>query len=222
MKRVIILGAGNSINELIANDLWERVKENDIWSCNYCYRTMPYLPQRQMWVDVDFWKANVEEMQKLHQQGVQLVSRNHHAWRNRSEIKVYGSTRLQNEYYGKHSIEKNTIFYGQMGLTGFFALSLAVAEDYKEIFLLGFDFGTSSLNDKTTHYYRGQIQITQDHSGVGHPDVYRNEHGVISAVQDFAVYLKETDVKIYNVSMNSNINYFEKIDGQTFFEKIKQ
>ena len=60
-------------------------------------------------------------------------------------------------------------------------------------------------------------------TGVMHPEVYRMPNNTVkqSEVEDFKVYLNEKDIKIFNVSPDSNIPYFEKVDYNTFFERLK-
>lgn len=185
---------------------------------------MPYLPQKEIWVDKHFFIRNVVELQKLHEKGVELVSKVHaRIYDNRPEIKKYNSTRLSEKYWGKQAIEKNEIYYGRMGLVGLFAISLAIAMNYTKIILLGFDFGSLNKDDKYTHFYQTKIpNIDTLSSGVGRPLVYFRPDGKIkNEVEDFKIYLNEKDVKILNVSPNSNISYFDKIGYNQLWEELK-
>jgi hypothetical protein len=190
MTRVILLGGGASLKEGIQKDLWNKISKETVWSCNYAYRTMPYLPSKQIWVDISFYKNNIEEMQKLWEQKVPLVTRAHKSYAGITEhITQYNSTRVATQYYGKEAITKNLIYYGRMGLSGMFALSLAVAEGYDEIYLLGYDFGNVSLQNKQTHFYQDELKHVYS-TGVGRPEVYRMSNNTVKRkVEDFKVYL---------------------------------
>jgi hypothetical protein len=90
---------------------------------------------------------------------------------------------------------------------------------YKKIYLLGYDFGTSSTSDTNTHFYQDFLSVPS--SGVRNPGVYRqNNNHVKKEVNDFNYYHQFKGVTIYNVSTQSNINSFVKISYQTFFEYL--
>jgi len=211
-QRVIVVGGGDSIRKGIQKGLWEKIKGEEIWSCNYAFMSMPYLPQKEIWVDVKFWKDNCDKLQELFKQGVEMVSRVHNTWKTVEGIDTYLSTRE-----ASHANE-NTIFYGRMGLSGAFALGKAVKDKWAEIYILGFDFGSASLEEKQTHYYQGILNVQS--TGMGRPEVYRMpDNRLKREVEDFKEYLVE-GVKIINVSPQSNIPYFEKIDYDEFFRRL--
>ena len=220
MKRVFLLGGGMSVKEGINLGLFSKISGQDVWSINYAFMTMPYLPKREVWVDVAFYKSNIDALQKLWEQGVEIHCKQHMTYAGIKEhIHQYGSTRESKFYYGKHAIQNNLIYYGRMGLSGIFALSLAIAEGYEEIYLLGYDFGTPNLQDKNTHYYQDTLKVYS--TGVIHPEIYRTpDNAVKREVEDFRVFLQEP-IKILNCSMISNIPYFEKITYNQLFERIK-
>jgi hypothetical protein len=209
-KDCIIIGGGRSILEGISLDLWQRIKDKETWSLNFAYKTMPYTPTKQLWIDVSFFTNNIVDIQELYKNGVECIAKAHQKYSFISEIKQYVTTREI-----KESIEKK-IFIGRMGLVGFFALSLATKEKYDRIFLLGFDFGLIEGETKT-HYYQDTIVVKS--TGINHPELYRTNNNVIKQVEDFEIFLKESS-KIYNVSTKSNIPYFEKINYTTFFNLL--
>jgi len=107
-------------------------------------------------------------------------------------------------------------------LTGIFAIALALKFKPNKLFLLGFDWTIRDKNSfvidknytgKTNlniHYYKdikhrgiGDIHFYEKHN----PDYYFNQ-------------FKNTETTIYNVSPNSNINTFPKIDYPTFFNLL--
>ena len=222
MTRVILVGGGNSVQEGIEKNLWEQIKEETIWSCNYAYANMPYLPSRQIWVDTSFYKHNVEDMQKLYEKGVPLHIKQHNQFAGIAEhSKQYVSSREAKNYFGRDALKRNILFYGRMGLSGMFALSLAVAEGYDEIYLLGYDFGTSAITVKKTHFYQEKMPHVYS-TGVNHPEIYRMpDNKVKREVEDFKVYLNTPNLKIWNVSTISNIPYFDKLSYEDFYTKLK-
>jgi hypothetical protein len=217
MKRAILVGGGSSVNEGRELGLWEKIQGQDIWSVNYAFRTMPYLPTRQCWCDITFFRNNMDDMQRLAESGVLMMSKTHDHYNNRP-ITQHFTTR--EEYVGaKNMIEQKKLFIGAYGLSGTFALSCAVVEGYDEIYLLGYDFGTSNINDKNTHYYQHD-KMPYVSCGVGNSDVYMTENGCKKEVRDYEHYLQEP-CKIFNVSPKSNIQCFPKITYEQFFNQLK-
>lgn len=229
MKPVIIVGGGHSIREGLDKGLWDKIQKHEKWSLNGVFKTMPYLPNRQVWVDIDFLDNMLSELQKLHQQNVPLVSKefgNHRKFaflQYANLVKEYPTTRVPQEYYGKKALDKNSIYFGSGGFCGTFALSLAIAEGYTDIYLLGYDLGTPNVNLHSTHYYQEDTAKYGIYStGVGRPKVYRLEDNTIrkELLEDYDVYKNETDINIWNVSLQSNLTQFPKVSYDEFFEKI--
>ena len=112
----------------------------------------------------------------------------------------------------------------QINLTGIFSLSLAIEllNHVGTIYLLGFDWSCrnidmSSENYRThstedLHYYKKEI----NHIGCGFFGGYERH----SPDKIFEPFLKEKDVKIFNVSPESNINTFEKINYEKMFSLL--
>lgn len=222
MKKCVIIGGGASVKEGIDKGLWNKVSSDDVWSINFAYKTMPYLPTREIWIDIHFFNQNIVELQSLAQKGVKMYAKHHNKYADIPKITQLRTTRIPAEYYGTLMPEKNSYFIGRLGQSGFLALSIAIAEKYDEIFLLGYDFGTPSLADKVTHYYQDNIkELKIESSGIKRPECYMLPYNVVKPeVEDFELYLREPQFKIYNVSMNSNIKCFEKISYEQFFNKI--
>jgi len=219
-KTCIICGGGYSVKEGISKGLWDRIKGQDVWSLNFTYKVMPYMPTREIFVDASFFNNNVKSLQDMTIMGVKIVARFKSKYQFIDEIIKYEATRNKKQYYGKEAINKKCLYYGRMGLCGIFALSLAIAEGYDKIYLLGYDFGTTSLNNVNTHFYQKDIMVIS--SGVGAPEVYRkSDNTVKEEVEDFQVFTQEKDIEIINVSPNSNIPYFPKITYEEFFTKLE-
>ena len=214
MKKVIIVGGGSSVKEGIEKGLWYKIKGNEIWSLNFAYKFMPYLPTRELWIDTSFFTNNIDDLKNLHENGVKLITKKHGKYATFPEISQYEATRNHAEYPPK-------MFLGKVGLVGFFALSLALVQEFTEIYLLGYDFGNSGLSNRDTHFYQDKVtEMKIQSSGVGRPSVYRREdNNVKDGVNDFDVF-KSPNIKIYNVSPQSNIRSFEKIAYDEFFAKI--
>ena len=128
-KDIVLIGGGASIEEGLKLDLWNKIKyKASIWSINFAFLTMPYLPEREIWVDISFFKNNMEAIQNIQKQGVKCYAKKHITYAAIPEITTYEATRYPKE------IDKKT-FIGRMGLSGFFALHLAVKECPDRIFL---------------------------------------------------------------------------------------
>jgi len=122
---------------------------------------------------------------------------------------------------------KNTILLDKKErevLTGILALKLAIKlMESGNIYLLGFDWNRRTglperdpnynpNSDYPTHYYTTK-EI--NHRGVGYMGYYENHN----PDREFAKLIKK-DVKVFNVSLESNINCFPKIDYPTMFKLL--
>jgi hypothetical protein len=115
-------------------------------------------------------------------------------------------------------------------LAGAFALNLACRLGFKQIFLLGFDCGATG---KSTHWYdnvEGAGQFLnyegQPYTGVGKDSnnnyctsFYNNSDDSINELWN---PFQEEKVMIYNVSLESRINVFQKIGYQSMFTILNQ
>jgi hypothetical protein len=212
MRECFIIGGGNSVQESIDSGLWEILKGKDIWSVNYAFLTMPYFPTREIWLDLFFFKNNIDKLQNLYKNGVFCYTKQNNKYSLIKEIKTYNVSRDIKDVEGK-------MYSGGMGLSGFFAIHLAVEEKYDRIFLFGYDFG-SITNDKKTHYYQDKISVMS--TGVGKPEIYREQNSSIKKeVKDFEFFLKYP-TKIYNVSPKSSITCFPKLEYSDFIKKLNE
>ena len=214
MKNIVLIGGGSSIENQLPS-LWDKLKQSEveIWSINFTFLTMPFLPKVQVWVDISFFQNNMEALQNLQKQGVKCYAKKHMKYANIPEVITYETTRDPKD------MNKKT-FIGRMGLAGFFALHLAIKECPDMIALLGYDFGS---NTTKTHYYQDTHKVQS--SGVGRPELYRNGNSVKDEVKDFEVLKLDADsknIKIFNVSPDSAINYFPKITYEQFFNLIEK
>lgn len=224
--RAVLIGSGASLQEGIDKDLWDKIRNEDTWSCNSIYKIMPYLPKKEVWVDRDFTNHELDNLQKLWESNqVELITKSYNKIKYLTKyITQYDSSREVQDYHGRQAIEKNMIYYGAMGFCGQFAISVAVARGYNEIFLLGYDFGSPSLDNRNTHVFQDKIlELNIMASGAGRPEVYldKTQGGKpFRHIEDWGIYLREANLKIWNVSMISNLNFYEKITYEKMFSLL--
>ena len=206
-KQLIIIGGGHSIKEAIPKGLWEKLEGKFVMGTNYSFNF--YTPTIQCYLDNKFFEEQKEKLKTL----PLIITKPHqkHKLSNQIMLKVNSK--------GTRDL-KNGVYKGS--LTGIFTLSLGrYLLDEGEIFLLGYDFGASGYNtakDKKTkhaitHFYQGQLK----HRGIGKVNYY-NTKG--RAERDFAPFINEKKVKIYNVSSQSKITVFPKISYDEFFKQL--
>lgn len=218
VKNVAIIGGGRSILEYVDNfDFWNKLKNSgiEVWSLNYSFMSMPFLPSKELFCDKKFWKLNYDKLIKLHTNGVKLVSKKFSIIEHIKEIESYKVTRNEKEFFGKKAKEAGILFSGKQGLTGTFSISYAIASGYENIFLFGFDYGTINYGDKKTHWYQDKISV--ESSGIGNLDIYLKKNNVpYDGVNNYNIFTN-CGVNIYNVNLYSNINCFKKISINEFY-----
>lgn len=222
MKEVVVLGGGDSINDGIDKGLWDKIKDKNIWSLNSIFKIMPYIPTRQVWVDVSFFKHEAHNIQVLGKKGVKLHCKRHLYYSFLGDsIKQHDAFRDTEILEDNSMKEISHVFMGGHGLVGIFALSLAIREEYDTIYLLGYDWGSLSNEHRKTHCYQDKIkELNIRSTGAGKPGIYLNtDDSPNKNILDFNMYDKEK-AKIYNVSPLSHITNFEKIDYLEFFRRI--
>jgi hypothetical protein len=223
-KSCIIIGGGKSVREGIASGLWEKIKDREVWGLNYTYKLYPHKLSRLLFVDNSFFKHNQDDLHDLASKGVPIFSKKHSHMKHIPDtyIKQYETSRNITGFKGKEAFKEppeTHLFIGLMGLCGIFSLSLAIAEHYNTIYLVGFDQGPPTSTDKDTHWYQGQIDVKS--TGVGRPSVYWDSpNNLKKQYQDYKIFTTVPDIKIYNVSPKSNIPYFPKIDYSEFYRLI--
>lgn len=111
-------------------------------------------------------------------------------------------------------------------LAGLISTTLAIALGFKEIYWLGMD--CIEINGKT-HFYQDLITNFKEYFGVGKVQIKDELKFRTSAYSDlnklnsryYAPLIDQMDAKIYNVSPDSGLEGFEKIDYTTFYEHLK-
>jgi len=224
MNSVILVGGGYSIKEGIEKGLWNEIKNQEIWSLNIAFKTMPYLPSKELFVDHSFFNSYQEDLLSL---PCELIAVNHAYYLKFPKIKNIFTTQNPKEFYGRESLNKNKIFTGSRKFCGFFAISYAIALGYKTIYLLGYDWGNiiDTTGKKQSHYFDNNLKdygILKCYQNPKYNAFENNNNQPKEDVKDFEVYLTVSDCKIYNVSLKSRIDYFEKINFETFYNHLKK
>jgi len=197
----IILGGGSSIQEGIKKNLWSRIKNKFVIGINYSYHHFTN-PTFQVYLDYKFYNGNKKDVDNLPliitKPGKQLPS-------NTIQIKTMSNY--------KRDIRQGCY---KGSLSGIYAVSLGIyLLDVGEIFLLGYDFcgiGKDKKGRAKTHYYENI-----EHRGRGKVNYYSNK---TRWNKDFAPFINEKKVKIYNVSLQSKITNFPKISYDQFFKML--
>jgi len=200
-KEVILLGGGRSVLRGIEKGLWDKIRNKCVWSLNFAFLFMPFVPVKQVWVDTSVWEKCKDDILKLHSKGCDLVCRNYGGYEDYPFIKKYDVEEID------YKINEHTLFVGRCGFVGVFALSLAIHLGYTTIYLLGYDFGAPNVRETKTHWYQELSQINA--GAYGKSGMYFEPHEFL-----------EEDADIYNVSPNSNIESFLRITYPHFFERI--
>jgi len=222
MREIIIIGAGYSVKEGIELGLWNKIKGKDILTINFCYRFLPFLPTGIIWGDDSVWIKCEDSLSVLSNYGVKLYSRKCEKYNKYPFIK---QIRVEDEghnilpFTDDKGLELNSIYMGRCGFTGLMALSLACALKYDIIYLLGYDFGIIDYKENNTHWYR-ELDDKINCGAYGIKSVYFDGDKPRHEISDFNVY-KTSKAKIYNFSPLSNIEVFEKLSYNQFFNKIK-
>ena len=210
-NQLIIIGGGYSIKDGIELGLWNKIKNKFTFGLNYSFHL--FNSTVQLYVDNDFYE---KERKKLKKCSLIVGKRHTHLKPEKNTIMLYA----------KHEYNFD-IHYGvyRSALCGMFALSVGVwllnEIPRAEIFLLGMDYGTINENkDKygraLTHFYQGDIE----HRGISKINYYNSKSRKKGDV-DYKVFNnKDIKVKIWNVSPNSNIPSFKKINYEAFFRML--
>jgi len=222
-NRAIIIGGGYSIKEGMQFGLFDKIKTEFTVGLNSAYKFIE--PTIEMWVDWSFWAGRNTEPNKD-----KILQLNSLKICNVSAIRKENS--IPNDIiplYCKGNVRPSEMFSKKAvfspALCGYFGLTITANILNKlthggEIYLLGYDFGDAGKTDNKgraiTHFYQGQIE----HRGIGLIKYYKAKETNADAI--FKMYVEDfPNIKIYNVSMISKINVFEKISYQDFFQKIK-
>jgi hypothetical protein len=217
IQEIICIGGGLSIQKGINLGLKEKIKDKLVIATNYSYKHFPHT--LLAFIDKEFYTPNYakKEPDKYPDIYEEL----------KKEPLIIG---LEKNNGIKEFLLPNTIIIDcpkkelkEPYLTGIFALCIAETLEPKQIFLLGFDWDKRDPKTIPTgkdynpnsnldiHYYKKEIQ----HKGLGYVGFYENWNP-----NNLFKHFNDSKCKIFNVSPNSNILNFEKIDYTTFLSKI--
>lgn len=225
----LICCSGNSIpfKETRLDKRFEKViKNNFSLGLNYWFK-FGCETTANVSVDYQFYLDQHEEMKKI----PMIVAKHDKQLTTRHKSKLHDNTILlpaSVEYSGKNSWDKG--FYTGH-LVSMFSLTFSIALGFQKIYLLGADH--TGINGKT-HFYQDLVDLEKEgkitgkklYSGLGYKGKqckttpYNNKRNINENL--YKCYLQEKDVKIYNVSMMSNIDVFEKIDYETFYDHVEK
>lgn len=218
INEIIIVGGGQSISQDTSKPLLDAHLSNRcVILTNYAYRY--FKGTFLAFIDRDFYKTrDINEHPDIYEELSNLP------------MIVGVNTNGIEEFKHKNTIllDKKKIFTGSPGeLTGIFALSLALKIINRPgcIFLLGYDWTRrnrakldekpyTGYTDNSIHFYNKEIK----HSGIGRVGYYENHN----PDKCFDIFQKERDVDIYNVSLESNINCFEKISYEQMYLQLNK
>jgi len=205
LNQLILIGGGSSIKEALSLGLWEKLKDKFTIGTNYSYKV--FSATCQTFVDATFYNTEKENLDKL----PMIIGQTRN-------IKVRGENLISLSCGSEYDRNLSKGVYSAR-LCGIYSLSLAIyLLDIGELFLLGYDNGAitkdvDNKNRRISHFYQGEIE----HRGVGKCNYYDSKN---RGERDYGVYKQEQRVRIYNVSLQSNIPIFPKISYNEFFSKL--
>jgi hypothetical protein len=216
----IIIGGGSSIQEGLTLGLKDKLKNKFLIGCNFAFHY--FEPTFTLFADRKVWTGNLlgisnpyidyKHLELIQKQPLLITV-------DSAKIKPCPSNMIilkRGNSYQREKSGQNGFYLG--ALTGILAVGLAsYLMNYNgEIFLCGFDWSkrTTDGTEPKTHYYpKSEI----NHKGQGLTNYY-NKHNPNDI---FKIYLQKHP-KIYNVSLNSNITCFEKINYEQMFNKMNE
>ena len=210
-KEVIIIGGGKSIQEGISLGLKEKVKKRFVIVCNYAYKH--FFHTFLTLIDRDFYLPyNAKNDPEKHPDIYNELKK---------EPLIVGAYHKDFENFKL----PNTILLREKNktpLTGIFSLKILNLLNFKgTIYLLGFDWNRRNVPIKTGYEPKTDLQLHYyskeeiNHGGHGYIGYYETHDSFLL----FNRFLNN-NVKIYNVSLNSNINCFNKISYHKMFRLL--
>jgi hypothetical protein len=212
-NEIIIIGGGASIQEGINLGLKEQIQDKCVIACNYAFKH--FSNTFVCFLDRKFYHPEAHELKQNPNIYEELKTLPLLIGINKDNLEQYqlDNTILlkSSKRYERENAVKNGWYDGN--LSGILALGLAsyLLNYSGTIYLLGFDW--TKNNTSQTHYY-DNIK----HHGVGKVSYYIHNN----PNNYFKYFDKEPNLKIYNVSLNSSIENFEKISYEKMFELLNK
>ena len=216
IKEIIIIGGGSSISKGISLGLIEKLKDKFVIACNYSFLHFPHTfltcTDREFYQTTNLTEhPNISEQLKKEPLIITCMKKS-------ESLVIHPNTILvkKNRNYNKNPLKEGFIWV----LTGLFSLHLTELFEVERVFLLGFDYDKrnpeevdrknyNGYGNFNIHYYGDEIK----HIGSKKVGFYENHNP-----NKYFSYFKK--FKIYNVSLNSNIQNFEKINYPTMFKLL--
>lgn len=214
-KQIILIGGGSSIKPEL-EELQTILKNKFTIGLNYAYKYFPHCTFHS-YVDHEFYTDELEGLKVL-----PLIIGNYSSNLNN---KIHSNTvMLPTRPKYSRDIKKGVY---KDSLVGIFALTLAICFlGEGEIFLLGYDLGGKNNNKDRdergraiTHFYQSTEKGSLQHRGIGKINYYRIHK---KSHKDFGCFRDLEGIKIYNVSTESKLEEFEKIDYNAFYKKLNK
>jgi hypothetical protein len=210
-NEIIIIGGGKSISEGLNLGLKEKIKDKFVIGVNYAYQT--FQCTFTAFQDRDWYHGRPNDKGIYENPDIY------------SELKELPLIIGINQNGVEEFKLDNTILLDRKereDLTGVFALKLVLRlMETGTVYLLGFDWtrrkglperdpNYNPKSNEPTHYYNNI-----NHRGTGYVGYYENHNA-----DRLFNKLNKRDVKVFNVSLNSNIDCFPKISYQEFYELL--
>jgi hypothetical protein len=211
-KEIIIWGGGSSIKEGLALGLKDKLKDKFVIGINFSM--YHFLPTVLTFADNPFYKG-IFFNDKPH-----LIDYNHIEKLKQLPLIVgVRKTLTDDEIFPNTVLVKKSLYFNENPLRdgfryilgGIFALQLTgyLTDWNSTVYCLGYDWTKKG----TTHYYKDI-----NHRGINKTSWYKTH----SPDKGFDYFLNKPNFKVYNVSLNSNIECFEKINYKQMFEMLSE
>jgi hypothetical protein len=212
----IIIGGGSSIKENLSN-LQEELKDRFTVGLNWSFNHFNDCTFYSYVDNASFYqKAGKDTLNKL----PLIICKDWGINHLNNTIPLKASSNYYRDLYPPKPYPQERGVYCAK-LCGLFALTLVIyLLQEGTIYLLGYDGGAinnekDSKNRHITHYYQGEIK----HNGIGRISWYTHKDRLI---REFAPYQNEKKIRIINVSINSRIDIFPKINYEKFYKEISK
>ena len=211
---ILLIGGGKSISEGLSLGLKDKLKDKCVFALNYAFKHFEHTCL--FFKDFDFYvplyakkKENKDKYPDIYNDLKKEPLIIGHKQNNGLEEFLLPNTKL---------IESKI----ESPLVGIFALDIACRLEPTNIFLLGFDFSRSPIpqdKSKYTGYADFNIHYYDDikHRGISYTSFYDRHNP-----DNYFSVFNNSKSKIWNVSLESNIENFEKISYDKMFSLLNQ
>jgi len=211
IKEIIIIGGGKSVSDGISLGLKDKIKDKFVIVCNFSFfhfdHTLLTCCDREFYRSTNLAR-HPDIYERLKEEPL-IIS----TMKPKANLIIHPNTILlkRNANYSDNPLRDGFLTF----LTGIFSLQLALLFEPENLFLCGFDYGQLNPKDKKItqtkediHYYGKKIL----HRGSGLVSYYNHNDP-----DRFFKHFNNSKSKIFNVSPQSAIQNFEKVDYPTMF-----